>query len=349
MLQCRRTKSLQEFASVHANVRDRFHLKRRLVSIPDLQEATPNCPLRLAGDRQQGSNHRLFRADRARVAPGRSAAGTYSASVSRDTRDVWNARACSDLDCNGALAPLNHVVAAWGRKSAAALSLTGGGLALLLAVAGFLDRDPHRSFAANGRRSGASALYFSGDMGLRFGMGPATARALAAHGVPVVGFNSSTLFRSSRTRAETNAIVAQALREVLRHAGNDRIVLIGQSYGADILQTGLAALPLALRARVSAVVLVVPGRDVFFRADPTGLAYTGTRDSDGAQTIREIDWARLTCIYGSQERDSACPALRGTGAKLIRMPGGHFLHHDSTALIGHVLSAIEATAPSFHS
>lgn len=236
----------------------------------------------------------------------------------------------------------------WARQIAAGLALVAGAIALLLAAAGYLDRDPHRLFAAAGPRAGVAALYFSGDMGLRFGMGPVTSHALAAHGVDVLGVNSSTLFRAHKTRAETAAAVAQAIRDTLRLTGSDQLVLIGQSYGADVLQTGLVDLPPAMRRHVRAVVLIVPGRDVFFRADPTGFAYRGTPDSDGSRTLGTLRWVPLTCIYGARERDSACPAARGSNATVIAMPGGHFLNRDSAALIGHVLAAVARAAPSFH-
>jgi type IV secretory pathway VirJ component len=239
-------------------------------------------------------------------------------------------------------------VSRWSKRIAAGIALIAVAIGLLLASAGFLDRDAHHLFAASGRRAGVSALYFSGDMGLRFGMGPPTAQALAANGIPVLGVNSSTLFRAHKTRAETAAIVAQAVTDALRVAGRDQLVLIGQSYGADVLQTGLVDLPPALRRHVRAVVLVVPGRDVFFRADPTDFAYRGAPDSDGSRTIRALRWAPLTCIYGTREPDSACPAAQGSGATVIAMPGGHFLNRDSAALIGHVLAAVARTSPSLH-
>lgn len=93
------------------------------------------------------------------------------------------------------------------------------------------------------------------------------------------------------------------------------------------------------------MILVVPGADVFFRADPTGLAYHGVPDSRGSSTINLINWAPLTCIYGLAETDSACPALKLPGARIIGMPGGHFLHRDSRGLERQVLEAIERAEP----
>ena len=234
------------------------------------------------------------------------------------------------------------------KLSATVLLVLAVAAAGALAAAGFFDRDAHSLFAASGPRAPVAALLFSGDMGLRFGMGPPTARALAAHGVPVLGVSSSTAFRAHRTRAETNGIVAQAVRDALRVTGQDRLVLVGQSFGADILQTGLAALPAALRRHIAGIILVVPGRDVFFRADPTALAYRGAPDSRAQSTLPTLDWAPLTCIYGKAEPDSACPGATQPSATIVAMPGGHFLHRDTAALISQILAAVRRAATSPH-
>lgn len=231
-----------------------------------------------------------------------------------------------------------------GRRGGAAAAMMLGAVLGFLFVAGYFSRDPLTEFAARGPRTGVTALYYSGDAGLRFGMGPATAAALSAHGMPVIGVNAATLFRRHRSRAEVNAIVAMTVRQGLARAGSDRLVLIGQSFGADILQTGLAALPEALRRRIAGVILVVPGAGVFFRADPTGLLYRTRPDSPAGATLRMLTWAPLTCIYGKSETDSACPGLRMPNAVVVAMPGGHFLARDSAGLIRHVLAAIAKAA-----
>ena len=228
---------------------------------------------------------------------------------------------------------------AWRWVGATAAALLLGSTGFLL-VSGYFNRDPVTVFAASGRRAGVTAIYYSGASGLRFGMGPATATALAARGIPVVGVNSATLFRTHRSPAETDAIIAATVRDGVRRAGSDRVVLIGQSFGADMLQTGLAALPPTLRTRVAAIVLVVPGADVYFRADPTGLLYHRARESDGRAAVQALTWAPLTCIYGTAETDSACPGLRLPNATVVGMPGGHFLNRDASGLTQQVLAAI---------
>ena len=227
------------------------------------------------------------------------------------------------------------------------------GIVVLFASAGFFDRDAVHLVAAKDRRQPIGVVYFTGDMGVWFGMSADTIPALTAHGQPVYAINSPTLFAARRTQADVDKIVADAVRDGLAATRSDRIVLIGQSYGADILQTGLATLPADLRKKVVAVVLVVPGDTVFFRADPSGLVYHGTPDSMGLTTARRLNWVPFTCIYGAAETDSLCPKLaprtRSTSGvsmpnlNIIAMPGGHFLKRDSAALIAHVLDAIRVS------
>ena len=228
---------------------------------------------------------------------------------------------------------------------AAVLLVTGIPIGALLWSAGFVGGSPVHLFTPTGRPAPVAAVLFSGDMGLRYGMGPSTSRFLARHGIEVVGINSPALFGQHRSRGEVDAVVADAVRQGLVRTGARRLVLIGQSFGADVLQTGLARLPADLRGRVAAVVLVVPGESVYFRADPTGISYRRAPDSLGSKTINLIDWAPLTCIYGLAERDSACPAVKLARARIIGMPGGHFLHRNADGLARQVLDAIRRAVP----
>lgn len=219
------------------------------------------------------------------------------------------------------------------------------GVLLLVAIlgrlwsGGYLDRDPVWQFPAQGPAARVDMLFFSGDAGLRFGMGPYIAKEFAAHGVDVTAISTSTAFRTNATRAGIDRIVAARIAEAARAAGPRKLVVIGQSYGADVLQTGLAHLPVALRDRIAGIVLIVPGTGTYFGADPLGLAYYRSPDSRSLTTIRTLDWAPLTCIYGAEETDSACPLVRMRNAAVIRLAGDHYLNHDQPGVAATVLRA----------
>jgi type IV secretory pathway VirJ component len=225
---------------------------------------------------------------------------------------------------------------------AGALLVAGVAVVLgLYAVAGFFDRNPVRTFAARGSPKPVAAVFFSGDMGLRFGMGPYIAYGLAGAGIPVLGVSSSTAFALHRSRAETDAIVANAIRQAMRETGADRVVLLGQSFGADIVRVGLADLPGDLRGKVVAAILVVPGSTAYFRADPSGLSYRGTPDANAAEASR-IRWLPLTCIQGVAETDTLCPALTMPNVRRVALPGGHFLRNDHVLLVRAILGELGA-------
>ncbi len=218
------------------------------------------------------------------------------------------------------------------------------GLGLAAPALHLLDGQPLRMFGTGRQHPRVAAVYFSGDMGLGFGMGPRVAPALAARGIPVLGVSSSVNFATHRTRAEVDAILSDAIRAAIARTGASRIVLIGQSFGADMVATAAPDLPADLRARVAAITLVVPAQTVFFRADPTGLTYLGTPDARPAPAMRALAWAPIICIYGVLESDSLCPALNGT-ARVIALPGGHFLHRDDKRLVKTMVDALHAADP----
>ncbi|WP_210357089.1 MULTISPECIES: AcvB/VirJ family lysyl-phosphatidylglycerol hydrolase [Sphingomonas] len=220
------------------------------------------------------------------------------------------------------------------------------GMAGLWTAAGFFAGEATRLYPAHAPALPIAAVVFSGDLGLRFGMAAETTEGLAAQGVTVLGINTPTLFGRWRSAATVDRIVADGVRAGLARTGAERLVLIGQSFGADILQTGLIALPADLRARVAGVVLVVPGETIFFRADPSGIAYLGKPASRAADTVNESDWAPLTCIYGIEEGDSACPLVHRREARVIAMPGGHFLKNDHSALVAHEMDAVRRALPA---
>lgn len=207
---------------------------------------------------------------------------------------------------------------------------------------GYLDRDPIRHYPAVGVHAPLQVLYFSGDAGMRFGMGPHLAPILAAHGIETTAVATSTAFRFGKSRAELDAYVAAAIADVERHANGRRLIVMAQSYGADIAQTGLAALPAGLRKDIAGVVLIVPGTGTYFRADPLELLYHRSPDSRSLDTLERIDWAPLVCIFGREEDDSVCPALAMRNATVIALPGGHYLNHDKVRLAATVMRAVEA-------
>lgn len=208
-----------------------------------------------------------------------------------------------------------------------------------------LERGAIRDF---GGPKGApiAVTFFSGDMGFRSGMNSKIAEALVERGIPVMGFSSIHYFERHRTREQADAIVADALRTTMARTGAQRVILLGRSYGADIVATTTPDLPSDLRSHISAVALLVPGQSVYFRADPLGLAYLGTPDAKPLAALSAFKGAPIVCIYGEEEDDSLCPPLAEAGANVQALPGGHFLKHDNVRVISTLVNALHAAVPA---
>ncbi len=208
-----------------------------------------------------------------------------------------------------------------------------------------LERGAIRDFGGP-KNAPIAVTFFSGDMGFRSGMNSKIAEALVARGIPVMGFSSIHYFERHRTRAEADAIVTNALRQTMARTGTQRVILLGRSYGADIVATVTPDLPADLRSHVAAVALLVPGQSVYFRADPLGIAYLGKPDAKPLATLSAFRDAPIVCIYGEEEDDSLCPPLADAGAHVQALPGGHFLKHDNDRVISSLMNELHAAVPA---
>jgi type IV secretory pathway VirJ component len=222
----------------------------------------------------------------------------------------------------------------------ASLAAVAAAVAIFGWSVGFFDRDADWFFDAGRRHPKYAVVLFSGDMGLRYGMGSHIAGALNDKGVPVLGISSTTAFATRKTRAETDRIVADAIRNAIRRTGASQVLLMGQSFGADIARVGLAHLEADLRPKVAAAVLVVPGSTAFFRADPSSITYHGIPDA-GPSEASQIDWLPILCVSGAREKDSLCPKLNQPNVHQAVLPGGHFLQRNHERLTATIMAALD--------
>ena len=187
------------------------------------------------------------------------------------------------------------------------------------------------------------AVVFSGDAGYQIGMASMIGNRLAADGIPVVGVNTLTYFRTTRTPADATRLVTNAIEHAISFAHADHLILVGQSYGADMLHVGLVYMPAQLRHKVSLVALVVPGETIEFRASPGGILSFNIPDVPALATARSLDWVPTVCIQGVEETISLCPLLSAPNVARITMPGGHSIHWDADGLNTRLLAAIDTS------
>jgi len=150
------------------------------------------------------------------------------------------------------------------------------------------------------------------------------AAGLAADGVPVVGWSSLDYYRRPRTPELASADLARVLRHYLDTWGGRRVLLIGYSFGADVLPLLVNRLPGDLRARVAGVALIgFSSAAVFeFHASEWVGLVRGHQYPTLAEARRLGDLP-LLCVYGEEDHDEACGRLGMANATLLAIASGH--------------------------
>ncbi len=181
------------------------------------------------------------------------------------------------------------------------------------------------------------ALLLTGDGGWA-GLDQELATRLAAGGVPTVGLNSLKYFWSARTPEQTAQDVARILRHYLAAWNKQRVLLVGYSFGADVLPFVVNRLPADLRDRVVSVNLLGIDSNASFEVRVSD--WVGG-DEAGPATQPEL--GRIThlpvlCLYGEGEKDSICPRLPAGVATREQVGTGHHFGGEYATLAERILA-----------
>jgi type IV secretory pathway VirJ component len=153
------------------------------------------------------------------------------------------------------------------------------------------------------------AVILSGDGGWA-GLDKEVGGALAARGIPVVGWSSLQYYWHARTPEEAAHDLERTLRHYLAAWGRERAVLVGYSFGADVLPFLVQRLPADLRQRIAEVALLSPSTTAQFEFHV--VEWIGHDAADALPTapaIASLAGLRLFCFKGEKEADSGCDAV----------------------------------------
>jgi type IV secretory pathway VirJ component len=177
----------------------------------------------------------------------------------------------------------------------------------------------------------AFAVMISGDGGwARFDKG--LSAELSARGVPLVGLDSLKYFWHARSPEQTAADVSGLIEHYASHWHKARVLLIGYSFGADVMPSIFNRLPAESRARVASVNLLGLGAGASYRI--TAGEWWPFGKANGLPVLPEIERLRSTptlCIEGAREKKTICPSLVKLGVEVRQIGEGHhfsFMHKE---------------------
>jgi type IV secretory pathway VirJ component len=164
------------------------------------------------------------------------------------------------------------------------------------------------------------------------------AAGLAAAGVPTVGWSSLRYFWSPRTPEQTAADLARVIGRYTRAWNKPRVILIGYSFGAEVLPFLVTRLPPDVRSRITDVVLLGPGLTASFEFHVA--EWFGGSKPTSYRTVPEIQKLSMpvVCVSGEGETDSACPSIKGPNITTVAIGDGHHFGGDYQRLVNVILA-----------
>ena len=164
------------------------------------------------------------------------------------------------------------------------------------------------------------------------------AARLAAAGVPSVGWSSLEYYWTPRTPEAAAADLARTIEHYARRWQRRRVLLVGYSFGADVLPFLANRLPSDARSRVALAGLVGLSPVASFEFHVTGWLGIDRGEHATVPEVKRMAPLPVVCVRGDDERDSACGLLEGTAARVVTLPGGHHFGGDYGRLADELLS-----------
>ena len=150
--------------------------------------------------------------------------------------------------------------------------------------------------------------------------------SLRAAGIPIVGFITSTYFRTQRTPEESARALEGVIRTYKLRWHKDKVILIGYSRGADALPFMISRLPDDIRSSVQLIALLGLEPSIDFQYNPPWTLAHYTRRQPQFTVLPEMEKLRglnVLCVYGDKEKDTLCTKLDRSQFKIFRERGGH--------------------------
>ncbi len=153
------------------------------------------------------------------------------------------------------------------------------------------------------------------------------AARLAAEGYPVVGWNSLRYYSTPRTPAVAADDLTAVMRTYRRKWHRPRVLLVGYSFGADVLPIVTAQLRRGDRAHVSGVVLLGFWADAEFQFEPSEWLgrERGVREYPTLPAARTLADVPVLCIGGDHDRRSVCSRIGTPNVRSFAIPASHSL------------------------
>jgi type IV secretory pathway VirJ component len=186
---------------------------------------------------------------------------------------------------------------------------------------------PSNSAGQSGRHP--VIIFYSGDGGWR-DIDKKIGGYFAGQGYFVVGVDSLRYFWRKKEPREMASDLDRLIRHYRPQSKGAGVILVGYSFGADLVPFMVNRLSPDTKAEVKYISLLGVSDRASFEIRLQGIL--GAKNTDGPQTLPELQKIKnipIQCVYGSDEQDSVCTAKELNGiVSRVEMKGNHHFDGD---------------------
>ena len=189
--------------------------------------------------------------------------------------------------------------------------------------------------ASNQAGGDTMAIILTGDGGWAE-LDRSVAAGLAARGVPAVGWSSLRSYWNPRTPEQASADLDRIIQHYTAAWSRNRVILVGYSFGADVLPFLVNRLAGPTRARVASVALLGLSENASFAFHVSD--WLGG-DRGEYRTAPEVTRMSVTasCVRGADEDDSGCLRLDSRKVTQHQVGRGHHYSGEYERLVDVIL------------
>ncbi|MEG0007051.1 MAG: AcvB/VirJ family lysyl-phosphatidylglycerol hydrolase [Aeromonas sp.] len=182
--------------------------------------------------------------------------------------------------------------------------------------------------------SAPMVVFMSGDGGWA-ALDKGLSAELQRHGMPVVGWSSLTYYWKKKTPEQATADLVRILSDYQARWGRQHWLLVGFSFGAEIVPFVINRLPDAYRSSLVGAVMLSPSTASDFEIHVSDMVvHNKAGNYPTLPEVKAIKTLPLLCVQGADDDSPVrlCPLLKQSNVTTLTLPGSHHFDDDYEVL-----------------
>ena len=177
-----------------------------------------------------------------------------------------------------------------------------------------------------GKADRPMVFYISGDGGMNK-FSTSLCADINKAGYQVTAMDARNYFWHKKTPEQTASDISRYLEREMELFTNPRIVLVGYSFGADVMPFVVNRMPFPMKEKLASVVLLSPSTSTDFEIHLTDFfGGNSKRAMEVLPAINAMDIPKAAIIFGSEETGYAKGRVTLRNCMLVTIHGNH--HYD---------------------